>query len=60
MTNEAKRIALQHLYFRFLLGIGDSGTHQILIREDYKTSGRFMAGVDIEERRRGQGKPVHV
>ncbi|BBO74562.1 hypothetical protein DSCW_19790 [Desulfosarcina widdelii] len=51
MTNEAKRIVLQHLYFRFLLGIGDSGTHQILIREDYKTSGRFLAGVDIEERR---------
>ena len=51
LTNEAKLAALQHLYFRFLLGIGDSGTHQILIREDYKTSGRLIAGVDIEERR---------
>lgn len=51
LTDEAKLAALQHLYFRFLLGIGDSGTHQILIREDYKTSGRLIAGVDIEERR---------
>ena len=51
LTNEAKLAALQHLYFRFLLGIGDSGTHQILIREDFKTSGRLIAGVDIEERR---------
>jgi hypothetical protein len=51
LTNEAKLAALQHLYFRFLLDIGDSGTHQILIREDYKTSGRLLAGVDIEERR---------
>ena len=56
LTNEAKLAALQHLYFRFLLGIGDSGTHQILIREDYKTSGRLIAGVDIEERRAITGK----
>ncbi|MEE4601887.1 MAG: hypothetical protein V2J65_11465 [Desulfobacteraceae bacterium] len=42
LTNEAKLAALQHLYFRFLLGIGDSGTHQILIREDFKTSGRLI------------------
>jgi hypothetical protein len=51
LTDEIRMATLQHLYFRFLLGIGDSGTHQILVREDHKTSGRLIAGVDIEERR---------
>ena len=51
LTNEISIAALQHLYFRFLLDIGDSGTHQILVREDFETSGRLIAGVDIEERR---------
>lgn len=40
---------LQHLYIRFLLGIGDSGTHNILVRED--NSERLIVGNDFEERR---------
>jgi len=34
LTDDIKSAALQHLYFRFLLGIGDSGTHNVLVRED--------------------------
>lgn len=56
LTDEIKIAALQHLYFRFLLGIGDSGTHNILVRRDYKTSGRLVAGIDLEERRARKDK----
>ena len=35
LTQDIKLAALQHLYLRFLLDIGDSGTHNVLIREDY-------------------------
>jgi len=51
LTDEIKLAALQHLYLRFLLDIGDSGTHNVLIREDYDSSGRLIAGIDLEERR---------
>ena len=51
LTDGIKSAALQHLYFRFLLDIGDSGTHNILIREDNDTTGRLIAGVDLEEKR---------
>lgn len=51
LTQEIKLAALQHLYLRFLLDIGDSGTHNILIREDHSISGRLIAGIDIEEKR---------
>jgi hypothetical protein len=51
LTDDIKAAALQHLYLRFLLDIGDSGTHNILIREDAGSSGRLIAGVDLEERR---------
>ena len=44
MSDRAKVDALQHLYFRFLLGIGDSGTHNILLTKD----GRIV-GIDLEE-----------
>ena len=43
--------SLQHLYLRFLLDIGDSGTHNVLIREDHPVSGRLIAGIDLEETR---------
>jgi hypothetical protein len=56
LTDEIKIAALQHLYFRFLLDIGDSGTHNVLIREDYKVSGRLVAGIDLEEKRAPKGK----
>jgi hypothetical protein len=49
LTNNIKLAALQHLYFRFLLDIGDSGTHNVLMRDDYDKSGRLIAGIDLEE-----------
>jgi hypothetical protein len=51
LTDDIKLAVLQHLYFRFLLDIGDSGTHNILIREDHDRTGRLIAGIDLEERR---------
>lgn len=51
LTDGIKSAALQHLYFRFLLDIGDSGTHNILIREDHATAERLIAGIDLEEKR---------
>ena len=51
LTDEIKSAALQHLYLRFILGIADSGTHNILIREDYDRTDRLIAGIDLEDRR---------
>jgi hypothetical protein len=51
LTNDIKSAALQHLYLRFVLDIGDSGTHNVLAREDYVSSSRLIAGIDLEERR---------
>jgi hypothetical protein len=51
LTNEIKIATLQHLYLRFLLDIGDSGTHNVLIRKDRHSSGRLIAGIDLDERR---------
>jgi hypothetical protein len=56
LTLEIKLAALQHLYLRFLLDIGDSGTHNVLIREDNPASGRLIAGIDLEERRAIKGQ----
>lgn len=50
IKNEKYKIAvLQHLYLRFLLGIGDSGTHNILVRRDKDKSKRLIVGNDLEE-----------
>jgi hypothetical protein len=51
LTDEIKLASLQHLYLRSLLNIGDSGTHNILIRKDYELTGRLIAGIDLEEKR---------
>jgi hypothetical protein len=51
LTEDVKLAALQHLYLRFLLDIGDSGTHNILVREDSSFNGRLIAGIDLEEMR---------
>lgn len=57
-TSEDITVAtLQHLYFRYLLGIGDSGSHNVLVREDGATSGRVVAGIDLEEMRRQDVSP---
>jgi len=42
---EVRKSILQHLYFRYLLGIGDIGTHNILFDHDFKQ----VYGVDFEE-----------
>lgn len=51
---------LQHFYFRYLLGIGDSNLNQVLLRRD-KTS-RLIAGIDMEEKRsrEASGKPLNL
>ncbi len=51
LTDDIKLAALQHLYFRFLLDIGDSGTHNVLFRKDADNTGRLIAGIDLEEKR---------
>jgi len=51
MNNGIKLSSLQHLYLRFLLDIGDSGTHNILIRENNAPAERLIAGIDLEEKR---------
>ena len=51
LTAEIKSATLQHLYLRYLLDIGDSGTHHVLLRQDYHNTGRLIAGIDLEERR---------
>jgi len=53
-TTEVKNATLQHLYYRYLLNVGDSGTQNVLYRED--NSPRLVAGIDMEEiRGRDQG-----
>ena len=49
LTDNIKLAALQHLYLRFLLDVGDSMTQNVLIREDCHRNGRLIAGVDLEE-----------
>jgi hypothetical protein len=51
LTNDIKVASLQHLYLRFLLDIGDSGTHNILVRQDSEVGGRLIAGIDLDENR---------
>jgi hypothetical protein len=51
LTDDMKLAALQHLYLRYILGIGDSGTHNVLIRKDYDSTGRLIAGIDLEDKR---------
>ena len=51
LTENIKSATLQHLYLRFLLDIGDSGTHHVLLRKDYISTGRLIAGIDLEEMR---------
>ena len=51
LTDAIKFASLQHLYLRFLLDLGDSGTHNILVRKDYDDTGRLVAGIDLDEKR---------
>lgn len=46
--------SLQYLYFRYLLGIGDSNLRNILVRRDFNppSQPRYIAGIDMEEIRR--------
>jgi hypothetical protein len=56
LTDDIKLATLQHLYFRFLLGIGDSGTYNVLVREDNNSIERLIAGIDLEESRKIEEK----
>lgn len=56
LINRLKLAALQHLYLRFLFDIGDSGTHNVLMREDHGATGRLIAGIDLEEMRTNKDK----
>jgi hypothetical protein len=49
LTYDIKSATLQHLYLRFLLDIGDAGTNNVLIRQDNDSTGRLIAGIDLEE-----------
>ena len=49
MSKDMKIAILQHLYIRFILNIGDSGTHNLLERKD--NSKQLIAGLDMEEER---------
>jgi len=52
--NEKLLIAtLQHLYLRFLLGVGDSSPYNVLIRQDKKD--QLIVGNDMEEVRKLKG-----
>jgi len=54
-TNDIKLATLQHLYFRYLFNVGDSGTQNVLYREDGNI--KLVAGIDMEEiRGKDQGK----
>lgn len=46
LTDEQRVTCLQHLYLRFVLGIGDSGTHNML-----KGSDDRIYGIDLEDMR---------
>ena len=60
LTDEIKSAALQHLYFRFLLDIGDSGTHNILMRENHCATGNLISGIDLEEKRAIRANNCHL
>ena len=51
LADDIKLASLQHLYLRFVLDVGDSGTHNVLIREDGDSTERLIAGIDLDERR---------
>ena len=50
---------LQHLYFRYILGIGDSNLRNVLVRRDRDTTTqkKYVAGIDLEEIRRSFPPP---
>ncbi len=48
---QVAKASLQHLYLRYLFNIGDSGTHNILVRDDRQQGGRPIAGIDFDEHR---------
>ena len=51
LTDKIKTAVLQHLYIRYLLNIGDSGTHNILLVKDTNLwDGMLVLGNDMEEK----------
>ena len=51
LTDDIKMATLHHLYLRFLLDVGDSGAHNVLIRQNSDNNGRLIAGNDLDEKR---------
>lgn len=47
------RASLQHLYFRYLMNVGDSGPHNILVPSRAAIE-RVVVGIDMEEVRSGR------
>ena len=49
-SREACRAALQHIYIRLILGIGDAGIHNMLLPL-HRAPGQIVVGYDFEEER---------
>lgn len=50
LTPDIKRAALQHMYIRMVLGIGDSGLHNMILPH-HRAGDRVVIGLDFEEER---------
>ena len=59
MTPDLAISVLQHLYSRYLLEIGDSGTHNILLREDDDREA-LVNGIDLEEQNTSKSKRCKI
>jgi len=54
LNDRLKRDILQHLYLRYVLGVGDAGGQNILYVDREKNPDQLVAGIDLEEFR-----PLH-
>ena len=58
-NNKIKNDTVQHLYLRYILGIGDTSASNIIIVDRNDTQ-QLIAGIDLEEfREKYNGKTVH-
>lgn len=61
LTPEIIIETLQHLYTRYLLGIGDSGTHNVLLcHKCHNSKKQLIVGNDFEERRKIKEKLTKI
>lgn len=52
VSSDIAKALLQILYIQYVIGVGDVGSYNILVRKDAETSGKLLAAVDMEENRR--------